>query len=70
MDEHLQDQLVILMALAKGRSAVRTGPVTLHTQTAIHIAQLMTQAKFTITKLDGEVNLLECEGIGLENKNL
>ena len=31
------------MALAKGRSAVRTGPVTLHTQTAIHIAQLMTQ---------------------------
>ena len=31
------------MALAKGRSAVHTGPVTLHTQTAIHIAQLMTQ---------------------------
>ena len=31
------------MALAKGRSAVCTGPVTLHTQTAIHIAQLMTQ---------------------------
>ena len=28
------------------------------------------QAKFTITKLDREVNLLECEGIGLENKNL
>ena len=31
---------------------------------------LSMQAKFTITKLDGEVNLLECEGIGLENKNL
>ena len=34
------------MALAKGRSAVRTGPVTLHTQTAIHIAQLMTQVMY------------------------
>ena len=31
---------------------------------------LSMQAKFTITKLHREVNLLECEGIGLENKNL
>ena len=31
------------MALAKGRSVVRSGPITLHTQTAIHVAELMTQ---------------------------
>ena len=36
-------QLVILMALAKGRSVVRSGSVTLHTQTAIHLAELMTK---------------------------
>ena len=39
-------QLVILMALAKGKSAIRTGPVTLHTRTAIHIVELLTQVLF------------------------
>ena len=34
-------QLIILMALAKGRSVIRTGPITLHTQTAIHIAKAL-----------------------------
>ena len=36
---YLQDQLIILMALAAGESRVLSGPLTLHTQTAIHIAQ-------------------------------
>ena len=31
------------MALAKGRSVIRTGPLTLHTTTAIHIAELITK---------------------------
>ena len=30
------------MALARGRSSLRTGPLTLHTKTAIHIAELIT----------------------------
>ena len=33
------------MALAGGTSRVRTGPLTLHTQTAIHITELMTNRK-------------------------
>ena len=36
-------QLIILMALAKGRSVLRSGSVTLHTQTAIHLAEMMTK---------------------------
>lgn len=36
-------QLIVFMALAKGRSQIRTGAVTLHTQTAIHIAEQLTQ---------------------------
>lgn len=30
------------MALANGTSRMRTGPVTLHTQTAIHVAEQLT----------------------------
>ncbi|KAF3834595.1 hypothetical protein F7725_027153, partial [Dissostichus mawsoni] len=43
VDEFLQDQVIIFMALAKGTSRIRTGPVTQHTQTAIHIAEKLTQ---------------------------
>jgi len=33
VDEYLQDQVIIFLALAKGRSTVKTGlPLTLHTQ--------------------------------------
>jgi hypothetical protein len=31
------------MALAKGKSVIRCGPITLHTQTAIHIAKQITK---------------------------
>ncbi|XP_061594856.1 RNA 3'-terminal phosphate cyclase [Cololabis saira] len=75
VDEFLQDQLIIFMALAKGTSRIRTGPVTLHTQTAIHIAELLTQAKFTITKCEDELSsgithIIECQGSGIENPHL
>lgn len=45
-------QLIIFMALAKGRSRIRTGPVTLHTQTAIHIAEQLTQVCVLIEEHD------------------
>lgn len=44
VDKHVQDQLIIFMSLAKGLSQIRcTLPLTLHTRTAIYIAELMTQ---------------------------
>ncbi|XP_061634155.1 RNA 3'-terminal phosphate cyclase isoform X1 [Phyllopteryx taeniolatus] len=73
VDEFLQDQLIVFMALAKGTSRIRTGAVTLHTQTAIHVAQQMTQAKFTITKCEDELNvtyIIECQGSGVSNPNM
>uniref|UniRef100_A0A3P8QM50 RNA 3'-terminal phosphate cyclase n=1 Tax=Astatotilapia calliptera TaxID=8154 RepID=A0A3P8QM50_ASTCA len=75
VDEFLQDQLIIFMALAKGTSRIRTGAVTLHTQTAIHIAEQLTQAKFTITKCEDELSrnityIIECQGSGAVNPNL
>lgn len=37
------------MALADGHSKIRTGPLSLHTQTSIHFSSLLTGAKFTVT---------------------
>ena len=57
VDEWLQDQLVLYMALAAGTSRVVTGSLTLHTQTAIWVAEQLTAARFVVTRLDnGEDN--------------
>lgn len=76
VDEHIQDQVLIFMALAEGKSRVRTGPISLHSKTAIHFLQLLTGCKFTITPT-GEYNypteesyIIECEGIGFKNPHL
>lgn len=41
-DEYLTDQLIIFMALARGTSCLLTGPLSLHTRTAMHFAETMT----------------------------
>ena len=67
VDEYLQDQLIIFMALAKGKSRYLSGPLALHTTTAIHFSSFMTGAEFTVTKQgEKDLYLVECEGIGLE----
>ncbi|XP_060088248.1 RNA 3'-terminal phosphate cyclase [Heteronotia binoei] len=75
VDDYLQDQLIIFMALANGVSRVKTGPITLHTKTAIHFAEQLTKAKFTVTKSEGEESskdayIIECQGTGMLNTNL
>jgi RNA 3'-terminal phosphate cyclase (ATP) len=83
VDEWLQDQLIIFMALAEGSSEMLTGSLTLHTQTAIWIAEEMSGVKFEVTKLsqgkaasqsgygsDGRIagqHLIRCRGLGLQN---
>jgi RNA 3'-terminal phosphate cyclase (ATP) len=37
VDEYLQDQIIIFLALAKGKSTVVTGPLTLHTKLVCHL---------------------------------
>ncbi|EDW78466.1 uncharacterized protein Dwil_GK16447 [Drosophila willistoni] len=66
VDEHMQDQLIIYMVLAKGRSSIRTGALTNHTRTAIHVSEQMTGVKFDIED-DGEGHfVISCDGIGFE----
>uniref|UniRef100_A0A131Z513 RNA 3'-terminal phosphate cyclase n=1 Tax=Rhipicephalus appendiculatus TaxID=34631 RepID=A0A131Z513_RHIAP len=62
VDKHLQDQLIVLMALANGTSQILCGPLTLHTETAIHVAHQLTQAKFKPCPREGGSVLLECVG--------
>ncbi|XP_065680036.1 RNA 3'-terminal phosphate cyclase [Hydra vulgaris] len=61
VDTYLQDQLILLMALSEGCSKIRTGPITLHTQTAIFLSEKMTTAKFKVTPVDNAF-YIECEG--------
>jgi RNA 3'-terminal phosphate cyclase (ATP) len=48
LDEHAQDQVIIFMALAAGKSKVRVGPISMHTQTSIHYTQLMTGVRIVL----------------------
>eukprot|EP00746_Dinoflagellata_sp_MGD_P028948 gnl/MRDRNA2_/MRDRNA2_168508_c0_seq1.p1 gnl/MRDRNA2_/MRDRNA2_168508_c0~~gnl/MRDRNA2_/MRDRNA2_168508_c0_seq1.p1 ORF type:complete len:228 (+),score=36.61 gnl/MRDRNA2_/MRDRNA2_168508_c0_seq1:70-684(+) len=66
LDEHCSDQVIIFMALAPGCSAFRTGPLTEHTRTAIHFAQVCTGAEFEVVSVPGSKDLFEvrCNGIG------
>ena len=69
VDQYMQDQLIIFMALAKGKSSVKCGPLTMHTKTAIYFTELMTGVKFDTTEIvKGNSYLIECEGIGYQKK--
>lgn len=66
VDRYMQDQLIIFMALASGTSKIKVGDITMHTKTAIYIAETITKAKFTVEK-EGNCNLITCTGIGFTN---
>lgn len=50
VDDHCQDQIIIFMALAKGKSRVKVGTVTLHTKTAIFIVETLTDVSITMQR--------------------
>ncbi|XP_015115552.1 RNA 3'-terminal phosphate cyclase [Diachasma alloeum] len=75
VDAHMQDQLILLMALARGTSKVSIGSqkVTQHTETAIEIAKIMLKDRGLNFELkncnetDPKGFVLECNGCGLTN---
>ncbi|KAF9532406.1 RNA 3'-terminal phosphate cyclase [Crepidotus variabilis] len=66
VDEHLQDQIIMFMALAEGKSEVRCGKdgLALHTKTAIWLAEQLTDAKFDIEEESEGTVVIRCDGIG------
>ncbi|XP_011312686.1 RNA 3'-terminal phosphate cyclase [Fopius arisanus] len=75
VDTYMEDQLILLMALAKGQSTVSIGsqPITQHTETAIEIAKIMLKDRgleFRLrnyNKADPTEFVIECKGCGLTN---
>ncbi|KAL4536368.1 hypothetical protein Ndes2526A_g05897 [Nannochloris sp. 'desiccata'] len=68
VDDHLMDQLVIFMALADGRSEVIAREPTLHTRTAVAVAEILTTAKFDVRELkegNGGLWSISCQGAGI-----
>ncbi|TFY56043.1 hypothetical protein EVG20_g9088 [Dentipellis fragilis] len=63
VDEYMQDQMIIFLALAQGKSRVKTGPLTLHTRTAIWVTEQLSGAKFYVEE-SGNSCIIECEGMG------
>jgi RNA 3'-terminal phosphate cyclase (ATP) len=67
-EEWLQDQLVVFMALAEGESEILTMEPTLHTRTAIAVAEALTAAQFEVKKAVGAGEglwTITCRGAGL-----
>ncbi|KAF5386599.1 hypothetical protein D9615_001722 [Tricholomella constricta] len=62
----LQDQIIIFMALAEGKSEIRCGKrgLSLHTKTAIWVAEQLTDAKFDIDEEPSGHTVIRCVGIG------
>ncbi|EFN86237.1 RNA 3'-terminal phosphate cyclase [Harpegnathos saltator] len=79
VDEHMQDQMIILMTLAEGVSRIKVGDkqLTSHTQTAMQVAEIMLGNRgLHFNLLESADNkgtlsyVLECQGCGLINSNL
>jgi RNA 3'-terminal phosphate cyclase (ATP) len=67
VDSHTGDQLIPIIALAKGISTIKVSQLTLHTETCIKVSEIIMGAKFNVK---GELNQpaeITCQGIGLEN---
>ncbi|KAJ3728887.1 RTC domain-containing 1 [Lentinula raphanica] len=66
VDEWLEDQIIILMALADGESSVLCGKgeLQLHTRTAIWVAEQLSDAKFHTEQLESGHTVIRCKGIG------
>ena len=74
VDKWAQDQVLIFMALAGGKSVVRCGPLTLHSETAMYIADRLLGVKFQVTPVNPDKKdckkypcFIQCEGIGKKN---
>ncbi|XP_034671238.1 RNA 3'-terminal phosphate cyclase [Drosophila subobscura] len=70
VDDNLQDQLIIFMALASGCSRFLSGPLTQHTRTAIYVAEQMTGVKFNVAVNQSGQTVVSCEGIDYRNELL
>lgn len=65
VDKHLGDQLVVYMALARGRSKIRVSELTLHAATCVEVVRRLLGVTIRVEGELGGPALIECEGAGL-----
>lgn len=65
IDRHLADQLILPMALAKGRSELRTSCLTRHLLTNVHVIRQFIPAAVQIEGREGRGGSVIVEGVGL-----
>ncbi len=70
VDPHLADQLVLFMALASGRSVIRTSTLTQHTLTHIWLLERFLPVQFQVHRQLGETATVSVEGIAFMRQNL
>jgi len=58
----MQDQLIVFMTLARGESRMLCRTPTLHTHTAIAVAQQLTGAQFDVKERGQDLSLIVCGG--------
>ena len=61
VDEHLADQLILYMALAKGQSSIVTKSLTRHLNTNIWVVEQFLPVTFQVDETEGRVSV---EGVG------
>jgi RNA 3'-terminal phosphate cyclase (ATP) len=61
IDTHLSDQLIVWLALAKGRSRIKTTMLTLHAVTAIKVTEMLTDSQFKIHGKVGTPGTIQCQ---------
>lgn len=64
VDAHLADQLLLYMALAKGRSTIRVAEVTQHMLSCIYVCEQFLGPVFTVTNKTGPMITVSCDGVG------
>ena len=60
VDPHTADQLILPMSLAEGESSFTTSELTLHTLTAVRLAEIFTGASFRVDGGEGRQSRVTC----------
>jgi len=69
VDKHLADQLVLFMALADGKSVIKTSALTQHTLTHIWVIEQFLPVRFEVQGNLGEPATISVEGLGFLRQN-
>lgn len=69
VDKHLADQLVLFMALADGKSVIKTSALTQHTLTHIWLIEQFLPVRFEVQGSLGEQATIRVEGLSFLRQN-